>query len=107
MFRLNQRRLLVSASSRFPDFGSGHNRIKSNEIYITENSVEYKPLVVISVDHEKIFYTLDQYQMLKALAGGRVGHRYSSLIKIKYENASANIRLHEETKIHAETHQLG
>lgn len=47
---------------------------------LIEKIIEYnKPLVLIFVDFEKAFDTIEQQIMLKALAESRVDHRYSAL----------------------------
>lgn len=65
---------------------------------LIEKTIEYnKPLVLIFVDYEKAFDTINQYQMLKSLSDSRIDHRYTLLIKYIYENATANVRLQEPT----------
>lgn len=65
---------------------------------LIEKSIEYnKPLILIFVDYEKAFDTVNQKFMLKALADCRIDHRYSTLIGNTYKNATACVRLHEDT----------
>lgn len=66
---------------------------------LIEKSVEYnKPLVLIFVDYEKAFDSIKHSEMFKALADCRVDHRYSAILQHIYENATASVRLHEETE---------
>lgn len=65
---------------------------------LIEKCIEYnKPLVLIFVDYEKAFDTVDHHSMLSALADCRIDHRYIDIIKQSYKNANAVIRLHEDT----------
>lgn len=65
---------------------------------LIEKCVEYnKPLVLIFVDYEKAFDSVDQHTMLKALSDCRIDYRYSAVIKHIYENATASVRLHDNT----------
>lgn len=65
---------------------------------LIEKTIEYnRPLVLIFIDFEKAFVTIEQQAMLKALAESRVDHRYSALIKYIYRNATASVRLHQDT----------
>lgn len=65
---------------------------------LIEKSIEYnKPLVLVFVDYEKAFDSIDHTEMFKALADCRIDHRYSALIRHIYGNATANVRLHENT----------
>lgn len=65
---------------------------------LIEKCVEYnKPLVFIFVDYEKAFDSVDQHTMLRALSDGRIDYRYSTVIKYIYENATACVRLHDNT----------
>lgn len=49
------------------------------------------------VDYEKAFNTISQQKMLEALTDCRIDHRYTMLIKHIYQNATACVRLHENT----------
>lgn len=49
------------------------------------------------MDYEKAFDTINQHEMLKALSNCRIDHRYTMLIKHIYENATASVRLQEDT----------
>lgn len=65
---------------------------------LIEKCVEYnKPLVLIFVDYEKAFDTVDHHSMLEALADCRIDYRYINIVKHVYKNAKAYIRLHEDT----------
>lgn len=65
---------------------------------LIEKCVEYnKPLILIFVDYEKAFDTVDQQKMLLALADCRIDHRYIEAIKNIYSTATSCVRLHEET----------
>lgn len=65
---------------------------------LIEKCVEYnKPLILIFVDYEKAFDTIDQHKMLLALADCRIDHRYIALIENIYDTATACVRLHEDT----------
>ena len=65
---------------------------------LIEKSIEYnKPLILIFVDYEKAFDTINQQIMLRALTEARVDHRYTTTIKNIYQNAKASVRLHEDT----------
>ena len=65
---------------------------------LIEKSIEYnKPLILIFVDYEKAFDTINQQIMLRALTEARVDHRYTTIIKNIYQNAKASVRLHEDT----------
>lgn len=66
---------------------------------LVEKVVEYnKPLILIFVDYEKAFDSVDQDKIMAALADCRVDHRYAALIKNIYKNATANVKLHTDTK---------
>ena len=66
---------------------------------LIEKCIEYnKPIVLIFVDYEKAFDTIDQHEMLLALADCRIDYRYIALIKNVYDTATASVRLHEDTK---------
>ena len=65
---------------------------------LIEKCVEYnKPLVLVFIDYEKAFDTVDHLAMLRALADCRIDHRYTNILKHVYANANAAIRLHEDT----------
>lgn len=65
---------------------------------LIEKSIEYnKPLVLIFVDYEKAFDTINQYQMLKSLTDCRIDYRYTLVIESIYRNATANVKLQETT----------
>lgn len=66
---------------------------------IIEKCVEYnRPLVLIFVDYEKAFDSVNQQKMLEALNECRIDHRYTTVIKNIYDNATACVRLHEDTQ---------
>ena len=65
---------------------------------LIEKCVEYnKPLILIFVDYEKAFDTIDQHKMLQALSDCRIDHRYTAIIRNIYETATSCVRLHEDT----------
>lgn len=65
---------------------------------LIEKCIEYnKPLILVFVDYEKAFDTVDQQEMLKALADCRVDYRYLTIIRHVYNNAKAYVRLHQDT----------
>ena len=82
-------------------FYSGYGTIDHLQVIksLTEKCIEYnKPIVLIVVDYEKAFDTIDQHEMLLALADCRIDYRYIALIKNVYDTATASVRLHEDTK---------
>ncbi|XP_044766765.1 uncharacterized protein LOC123322810 [Coccinella septempunctata] len=65
---------------------------------LIEKCVEYnKPLVLVFNYYEEAFDTIDRSAIFRALADCRVDGRYTDMIRNVYENATACIRLHEDT----------
>lgn len=65
---------------------------------LIEKSVEYnKPLVLTFVDYEKAFDSINHHELFKALADCRIDHRYISLLRHIYKNATAKVKVHAET----------
>lgn len=63
---------------------------------LIEKSIEYnKPLVLIFVDFNKAFDTVELQAILSALQQNRIDYRYTQLIQHIYNNATANVKLHE------------
>lgn len=64
---------------------------------LIEKCAEYnKPLVLIFVDYEKAFDTINQQQMLEALTECRIDHRYTNIIKHIYKNATASVKIGDQ-----------
>lgn len=64
---------------------------------LIEKCVEYnKPIILIFVDYEKAFDSVDQQKLFAALAECRVD-RYTGLLKCIYDHATASVSLHEDT----------
>lgn len=65
---------------------------------LIEKSMEYnKPLVLVFVDYEKAFDSIDHHELFKALADCRIDHRYTSILRHIYEQATAKVKIHAET----------
>lgn len=80
-----------------PGFGT-NDHLLSIKVLI-EKCIEYnKPLILIFVDYEKAFDSVNQRRMLEALSECRIDYRYTTLIKHIYNKATASVRLHEDTK---------
>lgn len=80
-----------------PGFGT-NDHLLSIKVLI-EKCIEYnKPLILIFVDYEKAFDSVNQQRLLEALSECRIDYRYTTLIKHIYNNATASVRLHEDTK---------
>lgn len=56
-----------------------------------------KPLVLIFIDFEKAFDTVELPAIKAALDQARIDYRYTKLINYIYLNATASIRLHDTT----------
>ena len=65
---------------------------------LIEKCNEYKiPIVLIFIDYEKAFDSVEIWSILESLHECRVDSRYSNLIKNIYESATSCIKLHENT----------
>lgn len=56
------------------------------------------PLVLIFIDYEKAFDSIELQTILEALNQSRIDYRYTSLIRNIYKNATSNVRLYEDTE---------
>ena len=83
-------------SSEQAGFRSGYG---TNDHLLTvkvliEKCIEYnRPLMLVFVDFEKAFDSVDQWKLLETLSESRIDHRYSSIIRHIYDNATANVRI--------------
>lgn len=65
---------------------------------LIEKCNEYKiPIVLIFIDYEKAFDSVEIWAILESLNECRVDSRYSNLISNIYESATSCIKLHENT----------
>lgn len=65
-------------------FRSGYRTNDNLQVIKTliEKSVEYhKPLVLVFLDYEKAFDSIEHNEIFKALADCRVDHRYSAILQ--------------------------
>ncbi|XP_030747118.1 uncharacterized protein LOC115875746 [Sitophilus oryzae] len=61
---------------------------------LIEKCIEYnRPLMLVFVDFEKAFDSVDQWKLLETLSESRIDHRYSSIIRHRYDNVTTNVRI--------------
>lgn len=69
-----------------------------SRIPIIEKTIEYnRPLVLIFVDFQKAFDTIETNSILAALNQSRIDYRYTRLIHNIYKESMAYIKLHRDT----------
>ena len=81
-------------------FRSGYSTNDHLQVMRTliEKCNEYKiPIVLIFIDYEKAFDSVETWSILESLNECRVDSRYSNTVKYVYENATSCIKLHENT----------
>src|ERR1700761_8324819 len=81
-------------------FRSGYSTNDHLQVMRTliEKCNEYKiPIVLIFIDYEKAFDSVETWSILESLNECRVDSRYSNTVKYVYENATPCIKLHENT----------
>jgi len=66
---------------------------------LIEKTLEYnRPLVLVFVDFQKAFDTIEMNAILKALSQCRIDYRYTRLIHNIYSNSTACVKIHNTTK---------